>query len=169
MKPDLETLKTEVEEYLKTQELAVFRGFPRLADPASMVHWDSDDYPDFKAFLEIPKKLGVPLVVFHHRKLAADFIDDALDQLEILDLPDDEYVEMERRLREMRVFEGFTCAIELSFEHQSRVYFYTRRAEWYDELLDISEEIRDFTELENEDLEALDDLEDDMGPYFSKN
>ncbi len=168
MKPDLETLRTEVEEYLKTQDFAVFRGYPRMAEPVTMVHWDSEEYPDFKAFLEMPKALGVPLVVFHHRKLNAEFLDDSFDELETLDLPDDEYVDMERRLREMRVFEGFTCAIELSFEHQGRIYFYNRRAEWYEELLDIVEEIRDYARLD-EDLEEIDDLDDDMGPYFSKN
>ena len=33
MKPDLETLRTEIEEHMKTEEFAVFRGFPRLPEP----------------------------------------------------------------------------------------------------------------------------------------
>jgi hypothetical protein len=166
IKPDLETLKTEIEDYLKTQEFAVFHGYPRLAEPASMVHWDSEEYPDFKSFLELSRQLDVRLMVFHHRRLSSDFIDQALEQLEVLDLPDDEYVEFGRRLREMRVFEGFTSAVELSFEYQSRIYFYTRRAEWYEELLDIADEIDDYA---GTDVEDIEDLDDDLGPYFSKN
>lgn len=166
MKPDLETLKTEIEEYLNTQEFAVFHGYPRLTEPASMVHWDADQYPDYKSFLELSRQLDVRLIVFHHRKLAPDFIDEAIDQLEVLDLPDDEYAELGRRLREMRVFEGFTSAVELSFEHQGRIYFYTRRAEWYEELLDVADSIDDFAATGEEDF---DDFEDELGSYFSQN
>ncbi len=168
MTRDLETLKTEIEEYLKEQEFLVFHGFPRLADPSSMIHWDADEYPDFRLFLELPKQLGLKLLVFHHRKLAPDFIDDALDELEAADLPDDEYADLQRRLGELRVFEGFTSAVEISFEYQGRIYFFTRRAEWYDELLDIADEINEFTADEEEELEDLDD-DDDVGRYFSKN
>ena len=166
MKPDLETLKTEIEEYLNTQEFAVFHGYPRLTEPTTMVHWDSEQYPDYKGFLELPRQLDVRLIVFHHRKLASDFIDEAIDQLEVLDLPDDEYAELGRRLREMRVFEGFTSAVELSFEHQGRIYFYTRRAEWYEELLDVADSIDDYASSGEEDF---DDFEDELGSYFSQN
>ncbi len=168
MTRDLETLKTEIDEYLTAENLVVFHGFPRLADPSSMIHWDIDEYPDFKLFLELPKKLDVKLIVFHHRKLAPDFIEDVLDQLDSADMPDDEYAELQRRLRELRVFEGFTSAVELSFEYQGRTYFFTRRAEWYEELLDIADEIDDFTGEDEDDFEGLED-EDDVGPYFSKN
>jgi len=170
MKPDLETFKTEIESYLRTQEFAVFHGYPRLSEPSNMVHWDSEEYPDFKQFLKLPRQLDVRLIVFHHRKLSPDFIDQALEQLEVLDLPDDEYVEFGRRLRELRVFEGFTSAVELSFEYQGRIYFYTQRAEWYEELLDIAGEVDDYAVPEDASLDDFDDeLDDEMGPYFSKN
>jgi hypothetical protein len=166
MNSDLETLRTEIEEYLKTQDFVIFHGFPRLADPSLMLHWDVEGYPDYKKFLALPKQLGVQLIVFHHRKLAADFIEDALDQIDSIDLPDEEYVEMQRRIRELRVFEGFTSAVELSFEYQSRIYFYTARSEWYEELLDIVDHIDDYSHPEDAEF---DEPEDDIGPYFSKN
>jgi hypothetical protein len=170
MKPDLETLRTEIEEYVKTEDFAVFRGFPRLPEPAKMVHWDSEEYPDFRDFLRLPKQLGVPLVVFHHRKLSPAFIDDALDQLDAVDLPDEEYVEYQRRLRELRVFEGFTSAVELSFDYEGRIYLYTRRAEWYEDLLDIADELHDYLAGdEDEEFGDLEEPDEDIGPYFSKN
>jgi len=168
MSSDLEALRTEIEEYLNSQDLAVFHGYPRLVDPSNMIHWDVENYPDYKLFLEMPKRLGIPMLVFHHRKLTADFIEEALDQLDSVDLPDEEYVELQGRIRELRVFEGFTSAVEISFEHQGRVYFFTRRAEWYEELIDMADVIEEYAHQE-EDFDELDEPEDDLGPYFSNN
>jgi len=168
MSSDLETLRTELAEYLNQQDFAVFHGYPRLADPSNMVHWDTDGYPEYQQFLELARKLEIELIVFHHRQLSADFIEDSLDQLDVADVPEEEYVELQRRLRELRVFEGFTCAVELSFEYQSRIYFYTRRSEWYEELLDIADQLDDYLHLSDGD-EEYEEPEDDIGPYFSNN
>jgi len=38
----------------------------------------------------------------------------------------------------LRAYEGFTCALELSFDLQARVYLFNLRAEWYEEYLDLN-------------------------------
>ncbi len=166
MTADLEALRAEIEDFLASAEFAVFHSSGHHSDPLPVLYWDCERYPDYKDFLALAKKVDVKLIVFSRRQLEPDFIDDALDQLESADLPEDEYTELGRRLRELRVFEGFTSSVELSFEYQGRVYMYSRRAEWYEELLDIADEIADYAE-EEEDFEEPD--EEDMGPYFSKN
>lgn len=163
MTPNLDSLKNDIEEYLKSGGFSVFHGFTRHPDSSGIVLWDTEQYPDFRLFLELAAQLGAGFIVYHSRKLAPDFIDDALDQLEAADLPEEEYAEMERRLRELRVFEGFTSAVELAFFHEGRCCVYASRSEWFEELLEIAEEIEDY----GTDGDGRD--EDDMGRYFSKN
>jgi hypothetical protein len=61
----------------------------------------------------------------------------------------------------MRGYDGLVCAIELSFDHEGRVFLFDLRTEWYDELTEILDEIQALTsEIENDAS---------MGGYFSKN
>jgi hypothetical protein len=103
-------------------------------------------------------------VVFHHREFSRDIVDDALDRLEAAGMAQDESRPLERRLKELRKYEGFTCALELSFDYEGRIYVFDLTTDWYDELSDILEEI---------DLNSMDDEDDDEeGPlsgYFSQN
>jgi hypothetical protein len=67
---------------------------------------------------------------------------------------------MERRLREMRRYEGYTCQIELSFDLPPRIYVFDLRTEWFQELSDMLDQI-----------DEASDEPDLPGPsgYFSKN
>ena len=163
--PNLDTLKGEIETYLEEQGFAVFRGFPRMLDTLPLVYWDCERYPDYKAFLDTAKAAAVRLIVYHQHEFSVEQIDNALDRLEEVEMPREEYRVMERRLKELRVYDGFTCALELSFDLQGRIYVFDLRTEWYDELSDLLD-----------DLHMLgagpDDEEDDdtpMSGYFSKN
>jgi hypothetical protein len=100
-------------------------------------------------------------MVFHQRTFMSDQVDDALEQLATCNLPREESREFEQRLTGMRGYDGFVCAIELSFDHEGRVFLFDLRTEWYDELTEILDEIQVLTS----------DAEDDasMGGYFSKN
>ncbi len=166
MKSDLDALKTEIEKHLEKSDFVVYHGHPRFPAPSVVVPWDSQQYPDFRLFLEVARRLGVQLIVFHHRRLEAGFIEHILERLETADISDEEYADLHRRVRELQVYEGFTSAVELSFDHQGRIYMFNRRSEWYDELLRIADELDVFGD-EEEDYEDLD--EDDAGPYFSRN
>ena len=161
MKPNLDTLKTEIEQYLEESGLAVFYGYSRALDSAPTVYWDCDQYPDYKRFVQAARTAGSRVMVFHQRTFMSEQVDDALEQLAACNLAREEYREFERRLTGMRGYDGFVCAIELSFDHQGRVFLFDLRTEWYDELTEILDEIQVLTS----------DTEDDptMGGYFSKN
>lgn len=167
MKSGLDKLREEIQEYLASKDFVVYHSQSRMSEPSPLIHWDSQQYPDFRLFADVSKHLEVKLVCFHHRTLASDFIDDAMDDLESVDIPQEEYRRLEERLRELRIYEGFTSVVELSFSHQGQIYIYTRRAEWYEELLDIAEEIDDYLSADEEGDEG--DEVDSMGGYFSKN
>ena len=165
MKPNLDTLKSEIEEHLGAEGLAVFHGYSRLTDSVPLVLWDSEKYPDYKLFVKSAVAAGAKMLILNQRHLNSDTLDDALDQLAVSDLPTEEQRNIERRLKELRAYDGFTCSLEISFDHQGRVYMFDMQTDWYEELNNLLE-----------DLEFLDsgDDEDDadeppIGNYFSKN
>jgi hypothetical protein len=162
MRQDLDTLKSEILEHLKAQDFVVFHGISRQTDAQPAVYWDTIRHPDFRMFLGTARQAGVKLVTFYHRDFLRDTLDDAFDRLEECELPAEERDNLERRLRDMQAYEGFTCAIELSFDHQGRAYVYDLHTDWYLEFLDVVDEIDSYIPEEGED-------EGPIGGYFSKN
>lgn len=165
--PNLDALKGEIETYLVDQGFAVFRGFPRMLDTLPLVYWDCDRYPDYKAFLGAAKAADVRLVVYHQHEFSADQVDSALESLEDAELPIEDQRAMERRLKDMRVYDGFTCALELSFDFQGRIYVFDLRTEWYEELTDLLDDIHMLNAGTDDDEEE--DGDSPMSGYFSKN
>jgi hypothetical protein len=163
MSLNLDELKTEILTHLESQGFVVFHGYSRLADTDSFVAWDVDRLPDFRGFLETAKNAGVKLIVYHWREFARAHVDEAAERLEGCDISVEERRGLEKRLRELRAYEGFTCALELSFEFEARVYLFNLRAEWYEEYLDLLEEI-DAARPDEEDEE-----DDSIGGYYSRN
>jgi hypothetical protein len=141
MKQNLDELKTEVLQHLESQGFVVFHGYSRLSDADSFVAWDVERQPDYRQFLETAKNSGVKLIVYHWREFSRAHVDEAAERLEECDFSVEEQHNLERRLRDLRAYEGFTCALELSFDLQARVYLFNLRAEWYEEYLDLIEEL----------------------------
>src|SRR5512135_2281277 len=144
MRPNLETLRHEIEQHLESRGLALFRSYPRT-DPegssSGTVYWDSQNHPDYREFVEAACAAGVRLVTLYARELTADFIENALAQLADTDLERDERRALDTRLNEIQAYEGFTCQIELSFDLAQRTYVFEIRTEWFDELNDLVERI----------------------------
>jgi hypothetical protein len=163
MKPNLDTLKTEIEHHLEESGLAVFYGYSRGLDSMQGVYWDCEQYPNYKLFVKAAQTAGVKMIVFNQREFSADQLDEALEQLAGCDMPREEHHELERRLNDMRVYDSFVCAIELSFDHDGRVFIFDLRTDWYEDLSDILDEIQI--------LDAESDSDDDtpITGYFSKN
>jgi len=161
MKQNLDTLKTEIERYLEESGMAVFYGCSRGHESAPAVYWDCDQYPDYKLFVKAAQTAGAKLIVFHQHSFAFEQVEDALDELEDCGIPQEEYREFKRRLDDVRLYDGFVCSIELSFDCEGRIFLFDLRTEWYEELTDLLDEIHILS------ADADDDMP--MSGYFSKN
>ncbi len=160
---DLETLRAEIKAYFDDSGIAVFHGYRRAVDTLNYVYWDIETYPHFTDFLSVGRKAGARLFVFHHRAFSLDQIDEALDQLEDSDLSREEKRNFENRLRQLQAYEGFTCAVELSFTVDSQTYVYELHTEWYQALNDILAELEALAEEQEERDDGT------LGGYFSNN
>ncbi len=165
MQIDLDQLKAKIEEDLKAGGFIVFRGHTRLSESAHFVYWDTERSTDPAAFLETASQAGERLIVLGEREFTASFVDDALERLEDAELPPDERRAMERRVKALRRYEGFLCGLDLSFDHGGRTYCFSLRTEWYEELLDVLDEIDASFAEDDED----EDGEEPLGGYFSRN
>jgi hypothetical protein len=161
---NLDTLKREILEYLESAGFAVFQGSPGGLEGLPMVLWDAERHPDYQEFLDVARKCGLAMVVFAAREFEGADLEEALEQLDACGLTRDEQRDYESRLRELRVFDGVTCSIELAFDYNSRLYVYQVQPDWYDEFLSLEEEIAARL-VEDEEL----DDGDSLGGYFSKN
>lgn len=164
MQKNLDTLKNEIQEFLEAHSFIVFHGYSRLMDSLPLVYWDLEHYPDYRLFLKAAEAAGARMIVFHRREFSGDVIEDALEQIPESELSPTERRTNERRLRELRVYEGFTCTLELSFDYQNRIYVYDLRTDWYNELNDILDEIE--SALPEHDGG---DEDNPVGGYFSRN
>jgi len=161
---NLNTLKREILDYLEASGFAVFHSSPGGLEGIPMVVWDTEHYPDYQMFLDVATKTGNKLVLFATRELESSDIDELLAQLDDCELTRDERREYESRLRDLRAFEGVTCSLELAFDYHSRLYVYEVQPDWYEEFLEIEDEI--FSRASDED-ELSDN--DSLGGFFSKN
>ena len=162
---NLDTMKREILEYLETAGFAVFRSSPGGLEGLPMVLWDVEHFPDYQAFLDVGRKAGVAVVLFAAAEFETADLDELTEQLEDCDLTREERREYESRLRELKIFEGVTCSIELAFDHQSRLYVYEVQPDWYEEFLSLEEEINSRFADESESEQG----DDSLGGYFSKN
>ena len=161
---NLDTLKREILDSLEANGFAIFRGCPGGLEGLPMVLWDVEHHPDYQMFLDTARKTGARLVIFASREFESSDIDDLLEQLEETDLPREEQRDYERRLKELRIFEGVTCSLELAFDCDSRLYVYEVQPDWYEEFLNLEDEITTRS-CDDDDLDSPNSL----GGYFSKN
>jgi len=162
---NLDALKDEILAYLEAEGFVIFHGLGRSAEGSPAVYWDTRAYPDYRMFLHAAREAGARMIVFGVRSFSSEMVEEALARLEDCDLARDERRAFERRLRDLRAYDGFTCALELSFDQQGRSYLFNLEADWYMEYLDLLDEIEAALP-EEEDEERG---EDSMGGYFSRN
>jgi hypothetical protein len=89
----------------------------------------------------VARKVDEKLIIFASRELAEEEIDEALEQLEELELTREERRDLEGRIRAARHHLGTTSTLEIAFNWHSHLYVYEARPDWYDEFLDACEEI----------------------------
>ena len=159
---NLDTLQSDIDDHLKSKGFVVFRGQARGSLNRSEVEWDVERYPDFREFLNVADQLGIRLIVFHNRQFSSAVIDRTLEELEASGYEYEDQREIERKLRDLRVYDGFTCALELSFDLGGLTYIFEVRTPWYSDLNDLLDELDIMPEGEDED-------DDPLSGYYSKN
>lgn len=141
MNPDLDKLKNELPAELEKRGFVVFRGVSRADEENSVINWDTVGHPGHENFLDCASKLGAKVIVFHTREFEQSSLDDLHDELEAADLPPTERRELERRLKALKPYTGFTANLEMSFDFSGNIYLYEIRSEFMNELLNIMSEI----------------------------
>jgi hypothetical protein len=134
----------------------------RTGDEGQFVFWDTQKHADYKPFLDCALQLGVRLIHFHAREFSTFHREEALEQLEDADLTREEKRELSRRIEELRIYEGLTCAIELSYDFDGRIYLFELQTDWYEEWHEVLDEIEDATPGAGEGPESY-------GGYYSNN
>ncbi len=160
---NLDTLKREILDYLESAGFAIFRSSPGTLEGQPMVLWDTARHPDYQMFLEVAQKSGIKLILFAAREFDASEVDELLAQLDECGFEREDRREYESRLRELAIYEGVTCSLELAFDYNSRLYVYELEPDWFEEFLGLEDEIT--SRLSDEDEPDGGSL----GGYFSKN
>lgn len=167
MKINLDTLRDEIQEYLRSRGFVIFYSFPRTGEPIPAIFWDTETHPDYKEFVAAAEVSGTKLITFFVREFSDEMIDEAWERLNEADSPgahmdSEERRGIEVRLREASSYTGFACQIELAFDLGQRVYILDLRTEWFEDLSELLERIDDVRREPQDDSGPA-------GPYFSKN
>jgi len=162
---NLETLKTEILDYLGQTEFAVFRSHSGGLEGLPVITWDTERFPDYRMFLDVAAKTGQKLILFASREFDDAEIEEALEELEDADLTRDEQRDYERRIRSARSHVGSACSLEIAFDFNSHLYVYEARPDWYEDFIEACDEITSL-------LPVTDDGEsgpDGLGGFYSNN
>ena len=163
---DLDTLKQEILAFLDASSFAVFRSYPGGLEGMPLICWDCERFPDYRMFLEAAAKLHVQLILVATREFEQSEIDEEVEELDASEMPREERRTFDTRLVKYKKYTGQTCSLELAFDHNSRMYVYEVHPDWYDEFVELSEEIAESVELGD----AGDDEEEGgMGGFYSNN
>jgi hypothetical protein len=164
---NLDQIKSEIEKELAERKFAVFYTSGRSEIERDMaVPWNTLDHPDFRKFLAVAEAAAIKIIVVQFRTLLPGYIADLGEQLEELDLDRDERRNMSRDLQKLKMYEGFTASIDLSFDQRGQTYSFSIITSWFKNLMEIAGEC----EMLGSGFGG-EDVDDDPlgGNYFSKN
>jgi hypothetical protein len=162
---NIETLKSEILEYLESTDFAVFRSHAGGLEGMSVITWDTERCPDYRAFLDTARKAGEKLILFASREMAEEEVEEAVGELVDTDFPRDERRELENRLAKAQRHVGATCALELAFGHNTHFYVYEARPDWYEDFLEACDDISSVLSIEGGEEAGSDGL----GGFYSNN
>ena len=163
---NIETLKNEILAYLESSDFAVFRSHPGGLEGLSVITWDTERCPDYRAFLDTARKAGEKLILFASRELAEDELDEAVEELIETEFTREERRELEARLAKAQRHIGATCSLEMAFGHNAHLYVYEARPDWYEDFLDACDEISSVMPIDDGEGSGSDGL---GGGFYSNN
>jgi hypothetical protein len=163
---NLETLKNEILGYLENSDFAIFRSHPGGLDGMPVIGWDTERCPDYRAFLDTARKVGEKIILFASSEMEEQELDDALEELMETDFTREERRELEMRLAKAQKHIGDICSIELAFSHDSHIYVYEMRPDWYEDFVDACDEISSVLPMGDDSQSSG---SDGLGGYYSNN
>jgi hypothetical protein len=163
---DLDTLKQEILAFLEASNFAVFRSYPGGLEGMPLICWDCERFPDYRMFLEAAEKLHVQLILVATREFEQSEIDEEVEELDSSDMPRDERRAFDTKLAKYKKYTSQTCSLELAFDHNARMYVYEVHPDWYDEFVELSEEIAEAVDMGDS---GDDEEEGGMGGFYSNN
>jgi hypothetical protein len=166
---NLDTLKQTISQDLERSDFALFRHDSGAFDASLVITWDSETFPDYQMFLDAARKLGIKMIMFATREFEESEFAEAEDDLETSELSRDDRRDYANSLKALKEHIGSTCSIELAFQYETHFYVYEARPDWYEEFVNITDEVIALgSEIEADDDD--DESEDDnMGGFYSKN
>lgn len=163
----LDALKREILEYLDSGGLAVFHSTAGGLEGMPIVLWDVEHHPDYREFLEAAKKSGSHIIIVAARQFESSELDELLEQMESCEFTREEKRDYERRLKDMYVFDGVTCSLELAFDLNSRFYVFELQPDWYEDFVSIEDDV--VSRLSEDEEETGHGHDDSLGGFFSRN
>ena len=164
---NLDALKDEILRFLEASEFAVFRGHPGALDELSVVSWDSERFPDYRMFLDTAQRSGEKVIIFISAAFDEEDIEDVEADIALSGLERDHVRSIEQRLKRFQSYVGKTCFIQLAFDHRGRLYVYEMQPDWYNEYLELTDELDVMLPHEDDEEEGGDD--ETMGGFYSNN
>jgi hypothetical protein len=162
---DLDTLKQEILAFLDASNFAVFRSYAGGLEGMPLICWDCERFPDYRMFLETAQKMNVQLILLATREFEQSEIDEEVEELDAVDMPRDDRRALDAKLAKYKKYAGQTCSLELAFDYNSRMYVYEIHPDWYDEFVELSDEISEAVEMDEPD----DEEDGGMGGFYSNN
>jgi hypothetical protein len=171
-KPNPQIVKDEIVEYIRREGLAIYHVEPEMWQNERSVWWDTNRSPDYKKFIVAAKSNGAKMILYFDQELDEDAISDAEDALELAVLEPEEYREYARRIGDLRSYIGFTSRLGVGFASEGMFYWFDLEAPWYEDMLDMLEDLHlsafphQVPGLEEDEEE---DEDPPLGNFYSKN
>jgi hypothetical protein len=163
---NLDSLKDEILHFLEASSFAIFRGHAGALDELPVVTWDSERFPDYRMFLDTAARSGEKVVIFIAAIFEDEDIEDIEADVELSGLDREHARDIQQRLGRFRTYLGRTCFIQIAFDHHSRLYVYELQPDWYNEYLELTDELEVMLPHEHEHEDGDDES---MGGFYSNN
>ena len=163
---DLAGAKTDILARIEREGFAVFFTDSGLDILTNVIEWDTRRHPDIGEFLAVARKCSTAVIVFYEQTFSQVSIDDLLERIEESDWTREEKRSYEQRLNELQKFEGFICQLEAAFIHDTVVYKYQLRTDWFWEFESI---FADLTVGQGYDEDDGNGEDNSISGFFSRN
>ncbi len=111
------------------------------------------------------------MILYYDQDLSEETIADAEDALELAVLEPEEYREYARQIGELRSYIGFTSRLGVGFASEGMFYWFDLESPWYEELVDMLEDLH-LSGFPREGIGGADEDEDEdppIGNFYSNN